>query len=77
MDKKLSIQLNGSRKIIGILRGYDIFLNITLTDALEVDSKGEKMNIGATVCICFIRGWMRRRVLLKTSTNNRFLFLGH
>lgn len=50
MDKKLSIQLNGSRKIIGILRGYDIFLNITLTDALEVDSKGEKMNIGATVC---------------------------
>ena len=42
MDKKLSIQLNGSRKIIGILRGYDIFLNITLTDALEVDSKGEK-----------------------------------
>ncbi|KHC53485.1 small nuclear ribonucleoprotein G [Candida albicans P60002] len=49
MDKKLSIQLNGSRKIIGILRGYDIFLNITLTDALEVNSKGEKMNIGATV----------------------------
>ena len=56
MDKKLSIQLNGSRKIIGILRGYDIFLNITLTDALEVDSKGEKMIIGATVCICFFRG---------------------
>lgn len=51
MDKKISVQLNGSRKIIGILKGYDIFLNITVTNALEVDAKGEHLNIGITVCI--------------------------
>ncbi|KAL6452566.1 SMX2 Small nuclear ribonucleoprotein G [Candida maltosa Xu316] len=49
MDRKISVQLNGSRKITGTLRGYDIFLNITLTDALEVDTKGETMNVGVTV----------------------------
>lgn len=26
MDKKLSIQLNGSRKVLGVLRGYDVRL---------------------------------------------------
>ncbi|RCK55337.1 Small nuclear ribonucleoprotein G [Candida viswanathii] len=49
MDKKISVQLNGSRKIRGILKGYDIFLNITLTEALEVDTKGDHLNIGVTV----------------------------
>lgn len=24
MDKRLFVQLNGSRKVIGILRGYDV-----------------------------------------------------
>ncbi|KAK6201073.1 uncharacterized protein RJT21DRAFT_120044 [Scheffersomyces amazonensis] len=49
MDKKLSIQLNGSRKVVGTLRGYDVFLNITLADALEEASNGDKLNIGTVV----------------------------
>ncbi|KAI5954050.1 hypothetical protein CANMA_004889 [Candida margitis] len=49
LDKKVSVQLNGSRKVIGILRGYDIFLNVTITDALEERIDGEKLNIGVTV----------------------------
>lgn len=31
-DKKLSISLNGNRKVVGTLRGYDAFLNIVLED---------------------------------------------
>ncbi|KAK6457680.1 putative small nuclear ribonucleoprotein G (snRNP-G) [Scheffersomyces xylosifermentans] len=49
MDKKLSIQLNGTRTVTGTLRGYDVFLNITLADALEVLQNGEKVNIGTIV----------------------------
>ncbi|CAK7905959.1 small nuclear ribonucleoprotein G [[Candida] anglica] len=49
MDKKLSVQLNGSRKVIGTLRGFDVFLNITLDEALEEQKNGEKLNIGTIV----------------------------
>lgn len=49
MDKKLSIQLNGSRKVTGTLRGYDVFLNITLDEALEEQKNGDKLNIGTIV----------------------------
>jgi small nuclear ribonucleoprotein G len=50
MDKKVSVQLNGNRKVTGTLKGYDIFLNVTLIDALE-EQKDEKLNIGTIVCI--------------------------
>jgi len=33
MDKRLNISLNGNRKIIGTLRGYDAFLNVVIEDA--------------------------------------------
>ncbi|KAG2733720.1 hypothetical protein G9P44_003245 [Scheffersomyces stipitis] len=49
MDKKLSIQLNGTRKVTGTLRGYDVFLNVTLADALEELQNGEKVSIGTIV----------------------------
>jgi small nuclear ribonucleoprotein G len=51
MDKRLFVQLNGSRKIIGVLRGYDVFLNIVLDEAVEEKSNGEKVKVGTTVCI--------------------------
>lgn len=49
MDKKLFIQLNGSRKIIGILRGYDLFLNLVLEEVVEEKANGEKVKVGTTV----------------------------
>jgi small nuclear ribonucleoprotein G len=49
MDKKLFIQLNGSRKIIGILRGYDVFLNLVLEEVVEEKPDGEKVKVGTTV----------------------------
>lgn len=43
------VQLNGSRKVMGILRGYDVYLNIVLDDALEEKAGGEKVRIGMVV----------------------------
>ncbi|KAK9382946.1 uncharacterized protein V2V93DRAFT_363878 [Kockiozyma suomiensis] len=49
MDRRLFVQLNGSRKVIGVLRGYDVFLNLVLDDAVEEKDGGEKINIGTIV----------------------------
>ncbi|KAF8303272.1 like-Sm ribonucleoprotein [Clavulina sp. PMI_390] len=35
MDKRLSISLQGGRKVSGVLRGFDIFLNLVVDDATE------------------------------------------
>jgi len=49
IDKRLFVQLNGSRKVIGVLRGYDVFLNIVLDEAVEEKANGEKVQIGMVV----------------------------
>ncbi|CAG8512320.1 10353_t:CDS:2, partial [Acaulospora morrowiae] len=46
MEKRHFIQLNGGRKVTGILRGYDPFMNLVLDDAVEEVSTTEKYNIG-------------------------------
>eukprot|EP00535_Pseudo-nitzschia_heimii_P005360 CAMPEP_0197181294 /NCGR_PEP_ID=MMETSP1423-20130617/5626_1 /TAXON_ID=476441 /ORGANISM="Pseudo-nitzschia heimii, Strain UNC1101" /LENGTH=76 /DNA_ID=CAMNT_0042631521 /DNA_START=103 /DNA_END=333 /DNA_ORIENTATION=+ len=33
MDKRLKLSLNGNRKVVGTLRGYDAFLNVVMEDA--------------------------------------------
>lgn len=52
MEKRLFVQLNGNRKVMGVLRGYDVFLNIVLDDAVEETQSGERKRIG----MCVIRG---------------------
>ncbi|KAI7904475.1 ribonucleoprotein LSM domain-containing protein [Cokeromyces recurvatus] len=49
MDKRLALQLNGNRKVTGILRGYDPFMNIVLDETVEEISANEKHNIGMVV----------------------------
>ncbi|ODV96045.1 hypothetical protein PACTADRAFT_49465 [Pachysolen tannophilus NRRL Y-2460] len=49
MDKRLALQLNGSRKIEGNLRGYDIFLNLTIDDTVEVTNKNESVQVGTVI----------------------------
>ena len=39
-DKRLKLSLNGNRKVVGQLRGYDAFLNVVLEDAV-VESTNE------------------------------------
>ncbi|KAF2281262.1 small nuclear ribonucleoprotein-like protein G [Westerdykella ornata] len=49
LDKRVLVQLNGSRKVMGLLRGYDVYLNIVLDEALEEKPSGEKVRIGMVV----------------------------
>ncbi|KAL8243615.1 hypothetical protein R6Q59_009873 [Mikania micrantha] len=49
MEKRLFVQLNGNRKVMGVLRGYDVFLNIVLDDAVEEKANGERERIGMVV----------------------------
>lgn len=49
MDKRLFIQVQGGRKVSGILRGYDIFLNIVLDEATEETNPAQKNQIGQVV----------------------------
>lgn len=51
MDKRLLLQLNGNRRVTGVLRGYDPFMNIVLDDAVEEVSATEKNHIGMVVSI--------------------------
>ncbi|KAF8681470.1 hypothetical protein RHS04_03034 [Rhizoctonia solani] len=46
MDKRLFIHLQGGRKISGVLRGFDIFLNLVVDDAVEETVPAEKHPIG-------------------------------
>ena len=48
MDKLLTIKVNGDRRVSGILRGYDQFLNVVLEDATE-EKDGESIPIGMSV----------------------------
>ncbi|WEW61562.1 Serine/threonine-protein kinase smg1 [Emydomyces testavorans] len=46
MEKRLFVQINGNRKVIGVLRGYDVFMNIVLDEAVEEKAGGEKVRLG-------------------------------
>jgi small nuclear ribonucleoprotein G len=46
MDKRLQFSLNGNRKVIGTLRGYDAFLNVVLEEA---EDAADGKNIGTIV----------------------------
>ena len=45
MDKRLDIRMNASRRIVGVLRGYDQFMNLVLEDVDEVINN-ERMPLG-------------------------------
>ena len=44
-----SVKLNGKRRLIGILRGHDQFMNLTIEEAVEVLSPTEKEELGTVV----------------------------
>ncbi|KAG9015021.1 hypothetical protein FRB94_007093 [Tulasnella sp. JGI-2019a] len=49
MDKRLFIHLQGNRKVSGTLRGFDIFLNLVVDDAMEESTPAQKTPIGTVV----------------------------
>eukprot|EP00181_Compsopogon_caeruleus_P004941 CAMPEP_0184682166 /NCGR_PEP_ID=MMETSP0312-20130426/6071_1 /TAXON_ID=31354 /ORGANISM="Compsopogon coeruleus, Strain SAG 36.94" /LENGTH=77 /DNA_ID=CAMNT_0027133607 /DNA_START=48 /DNA_END=281 /DNA_ORIENTATION=- len=44
MDKHLSLELTGNRRVEGTLRGYDMFMNIVLDEAMELPRGGGDQN---------------------------------
>ncbi|KAF9136687.1 hypothetical protein KI688_007069 [Linnemannia hyalina] len=49
MDKRVFIQLNGDRKVTGVLRGFDPFMNLVLDEAVEETNPEKKNPIGMVV----------------------------
>ena len=49
LDKRLLLKLNGNRRVAGILRGFDPFMNIVMEDSVEVISEKESTPIGSIV----------------------------
>ncbi|THH20150.1 hypothetical protein EW146_g1139 [Bondarzewia mesenterica] len=49
MDKKLFVHLQGGRKVSGTLRGYDLFLNLVIDEAIEETTPAQKHPIGTVV----------------------------
>ena len=63
MDKRVFVQLNGARKVTGVLRGFDPFMNLVLDDAVEETNPSEKTSIGMVVCVCAFERWCLLHVL--------------
>jgi small nuclear ribonucleoprotein G len=49
MDKKLRLKLNGNRGVIGVLRGFDQFLNLVLDEAVNDTATSDKEPLGMVV----------------------------
>ena len=49
MDKRLNFRLNGNRKVEGVLRGFDQFMNVVLDETQEEVSSTESNDIGMVV----------------------------
>lgn len=49
MDKRMSLKLNGGRKVSGILRGFDPFMNVVIDETVEENRDGTRNTIGMVV----------------------------
>lgn len=60
-----TVKLNGNRKVSGILRGFDQFMNLVLEDTVEEISAQQRNNIGMVVSTpLFLLHWMSASHLL-------------
>ena len=48
MEKNVCVKMNGNRKVVGTLRGYDQFMNLVLENAVDNNSE-EKTPLGQVV----------------------------
>ena len=47
----ISVKLNGGRRVTGILRGFDPFMNLVVDESIEETKTGEKHAIGMVVSV--------------------------
>lgn len=51
MDRRLFLHLQGGRKVSGVLRGFDMFLNLVVDNAFEELGAGERKPCGMIVSL--------------------------
>jgi len=49
VDKRLALRLNKNRRVSGVLRGYDQFMNVVIDNCVEEISAQEKNELGMVV----------------------------
>jgi len=49
LNLKLDIKINANRRIEGVLRGYDQFMNLVLEDCSEISTLDKKTPIGTVM----------------------------
>lgn len=49
MDRRLFLQVNANRRITGILRGYDAFMNLVIDEATEEVAPHDRRPLGLVV----------------------------
>lgn len=49
MDRRIYLNLQGGRAVSGVLRGFDVFLNLVVEQAVEELKGGQKKNVGMVV----------------------------
>ena len=53
MDLRVDLRMNGDRRIAGIMKGYDQYMNIVLDEAIEItkgkSEKSQNKNLGMIV----------------------------
>ena len=69
MDKKLALRLNAGRRVTGVLRGFDQFMNLVLDETIEEVSASERNEIGMVV----IRGNSVTMMICTLSPSRRSL----
>lgn len=67
----MSLKLNGGRKVAGILRGFDPFMNVVIDDTIEENRDGTKNNIGMVVSLA----GSPRRVFFLINSSHKMLFV--
>lgn len=55
MDRRLFIHIQGGRQVSGILRGFDMFLNLVVDQAYEELGAGQRKPAGMVVSAVFFR----------------------
>lgn len=49
IEKRVVLKMNANRKVAGVLRGFDQFMNIVLEEAEEIEESNERTRIGMIV----------------------------
>ena len=52
MEKRLLVKMNGNRRVVGVLRGYDDFMNLVLDETFDAtkDPADQSLPLGTVVC---------------------------